>query len=190
MTMSRQPALFDNFLTSYLRDLERWMREWGISINVSKRTAILFAKACRRFPIPRPVRLFGEQIHWVEPPLFLGVTIDTRLTWTTHVDQVRKEAAQRMVVLALLLNSSSGLSIITGVVLYNQLIRPVMDYTCLIWTSAARTHVRKLQVLQSRCLRFATSAAWHTGNRKIYEDLGVPFFANHIRSHTERFDSK
>jgi len=52
MTMSRQPALFDNFLTSYLRDLERWMREWGISINVSKRTAILFAKACRRFPIP------------------------------------------------------------------------------------------------------------------------------------------
>lgn len=115
MTMSRQSALLDNFLTSYLRDLERWMREWKISSNVSKSTAMLFAKAYRHFPTPRPVHLFGEQIHWVETAPFLGVTLDTQLTWSTHVDQVRKEAAQRIAMLALLLNRSSGLSIITGV---------------------------------------------------------------------------
>jgi len=72
LSTSRQPALLDNFMASYLGDLERWMREWRISINVSKSTAMLFAKACRRIPTPRPVRLFGEQNHWVEPPFFLG----------------------------------------------------------------------------------------------------------------------
>jgi hypothetical protein len=94
-----------------------------------------------------------------------------------------------MGVLTLLLNRRSGLSIRTGVVLYKQLILPMMDYACPILKSAARIHVRKLQVLQSKCLRIATSAPWHIGNRKIHEDLGIPFLANHVRC-AERFDSE
>jgi hypothetical protein len=53
-----------------------------------------------------------------------------------------------------------------------------------------QTHVRKLQVLQSKCFRIATTASWYVVNRQIQEDLGVPFYADHIRFLTERFDSK
>jgi hypothetical protein len=49
---------------------------------------------------------------------------------------------------------------------------------------------QKLHVLQSRCLRIATNAPWYVGNRQIYEDLGIPFFADHVRALTESFDSK
>jgi 4-amino-4-deoxy-L-arabinose transferase-like glycosyltransferase len=66
----------------------------------------------------------------------------------------------------------------------------MMDYACPVWRSAARTHVRKLQVLQSKCLRIATSAPWYMSNRQIHEDLGAPFFAEHIRALTDSFDSK
>jgi hypothetical protein len=76
------------------------------------------------------------------------------------------------------------------VLLYKQLIRPMMDYACPIWRSAASSHVKKLQVLQSKCLRIATNAPWYVGNRQIHEDLGIPFFADHIRALTESFDSK
>jgi hypothetical protein len=89
-----------------------------------------------------------------------------------------------------LLNRRSGLSIKNGVLLYKQLIRPVMDYACPIWRSAAHTHVRKLQVLQSKCLRIATNAPWYVNNRQIHDDLGIPFFADHIGALTESFDSK
>jgi hypothetical protein len=50
-------------------------------------------------------------------------------------------------VLGLLLNRRSGLSVRNGVLLYKQLVRPMMD-------------------------------------------LGIPFFADHIRALTESFDSK
>jgi len=43
-----------------------------------------------------------------------------------------------------LLNKKSDLSVRNGVLLYKQLIRPMMDYACLAWRSAARTHVRRL----------------------------------------------
>ena len=78
-----------------------------------------------------------------------------------------------MGVLGPLLNSKSNLSVRNGVLLFKQLIRPMMDYACPAWRSAARSHVRRLQVLQSKCLRLVT--AWHVSNRQIHEDLGVPF---------------
>jgi len=81
---SRKPTLLVNYLDSYLNDLQRWLSEWRIVINVSKSTAIIFARAGRRFTQPRPVTLFGELIEWVETPRYLGDTLDTRLTWSPH----------------------------------------------------------------------------------------------------------
>jgi hypothetical protein len=45
-------------------------------------------------------------------------------------------------------------------------------------------------MLQSRWIRIATGAPWYVGKRQLHEDLGVPFFADHIRALTESFDSK
>jgi len=91
--------------------------------------------------------------------------------------------------LGTLLNRKCYLSIKMGVLLYKQLIRPVMDYACPAWKSAARTHVRRLQVLQSKCICLATSAPSYVSNRQIHEDLGVPLFVVHIRALTVSFDS-
>jgi hypothetical protein len=181
-------TLLVRYLEAYLADLEIWLRKWRIAINVSKSTAMLFTQ--RHIQNPRPVLLFGEPIVWVDTACYLGVTLDKRLTWSSHIDQVRKKASRRLGVLGSLLNRRSGLSIRNGILLYRQLIRPMMDSACPIWRSAARSHIRKLQVLQSKCLCIATGAPWYISNRQIHEDLGVPFFADHIRALTESFDSK
>jgi len=55
-----------------------------------------------------------------------------------------------------LLNRKSDLSVRNGVLVHKHLIRPVMDYACPTWRSAARIHGRRLHVLQSKCLRLAT----------------------------------
>ena len=89
-----------------------------------------------------------------------------------------------------LLNSKSDLSIRKGFLLYKQLIRPMMDYSFPGWRSAAHSHVRRLQLLQSKCLRLATCAPWYVSNRQMHEDLCVPFFADHIRALSVSFDYK
>jgi hypothetical protein len=85
------------------------------------------------------------------------------------------------------LNRNSDLSVRNGVLLYEQFIRPMMDYA---YRSAARSHVRKMQVLQSKCLRLATAAPWYVSYRQIHEDLGVLLFADPVRALTASFDSK
>jgi len=125
---------------------------------VSKSTAIIFARAGRRFIQPRPVTLLGEPIEWFDTIRYLGLTLDKGLTWSPHIDQVRKKTAQRMGMLGPVLNSKSDLSIRNGVMLYKQLIRPMMDYACPAWRSAARSPIPRLQMLQSNCPRLAADA--------------------------------
>jgi len=73
-----------------------WLSEWRIVINVSQTTAIIFARAGRRFIQLRPVTVFGEPIQWVDATRYLEVTLDKGLTCSPHIDQVRKKTAQRM----------------------------------------------------------------------------------------------
>jgi len=89
-----------------------------------------------------------------------------------------------------LLNRKSDSSVRNGVLLYRQLIHPVMDYACPAWKSAALSHVRRLHVMQSKCLRLAIGVPWYVRKTQIHGGLGVLLFADHIRALTASFDSK
>jgi hypothetical protein len=98
----------------------------------------------------------------------------------SNCHQILLDLGKRLGILGSLLNRS-GLSIRNGVLLYKQLIRPMMDYACPVWSSAS-SHIKKLQVLHSKCLRIANNAPWYICNRQIHDDLGVPYFSDHITS--------
>jgi hypothetical protein len=55
--MSAKPTLLVRYLESYFNELQRWLSEWRITINVSKSTAVFFARARRRFIQPRPATI-------------------------------------------------------------------------------------------------------------------------------------
>ena len=131
----------------------------------------------------------GNQSNGSKQLVIWRVTLDKRVNWPPHIDQVRKKTAQMTGMLGPLL-SRSDLSVRNAVLLCKRLIRRTMDYACPAWRSAARTHVWRPQVLQSKCLRLATNAPWYVSYRQIHEDLGVPLFADHVRALTATFDSR
>ena len=95
ISTSRKSTLLVSYLVSYLSELQRCLSEWKIAINISKSTAITFAHARWRFIQPTPTTLFGETIKWVGTIRYLGLSLDTRITWSPHIEQVRKRAAQK-----------------------------------------------------------------------------------------------
>jgi hypothetical protein len=84
---SRKSALPIRYLETYLSDLEPWLREWRIAINVPSSNSMLFAKAAWRIPRPRPVQFLGQPIEWVDTAHYLGVTLDSRLTSSHRTSQ-------------------------------------------------------------------------------------------------------
>jgi hypothetical protein len=107
-----------------------------------------------------------------------------------HVKYVEKKRAQRLGVTDTFLNRKAGPSFINGLLLYQQLIRSMVHHACSILRSAACSHVWKLQVLISKCLRIANNPPLYIDNRQIHESLWIPSFAEHIRALTESLEPK
>ena len=113
---SHKPTLLISYMEAHLSNLQMWLSECRIAINVSKSSAIIFARTGRRFIQPQPVTLFGEPIKCVDTTPYLWVTLDKRLTWSPHINQVRR-IAQSLGLLGPLLNRRSDLTIRNGVLL-------------------------------------------------------------------------
>jgi hypothetical protein len=175
----RSPSLLVCYLEAYLGRPGTGLEDCH---DVSESTALPFLKATRCIQTLKAVHFLGQPIHWVQTTCYLEVTLGTQLTSSAHIKQVGKKAAQKLVMLGPLLDRRSGLSVRNGALLCRQLVRPMMDYACPIWRSAARSHVRRLQVLQSKCLRTAIKAPSYVPNRQIHEDLGISQFADQIRA--------
>jgi hypothetical protein len=187
---SHSPSLLVSYLETCLSQLERWLQDWRSAINVWMSTTVLFVKIARSMQIPSPLSFSESQYSGSKQHGILGWPLVHSLPgWYTPTRYERRQLSDWVGMLDLL-NRRSCVSITNGVLLYKQLICPVVDYSCLIWTSAACSHVRKLHMLQSKCLCIATNAPWYFGKRKIHKDLGIPLFADHIRALTESLDSK
>jgi len=112
----------------------------------------------------------GSQSNGSIPPIIMGWPLIHGSPGQLY--QLRKKPVQRLGALEPLLNRS-GLSIRNRILLYKQLLRPVMEYADTVWWSTSQFHIRKLQVLQSKCLQIATNACWYIGTKQIHDDVGV-----------------
>ena len=183
---SRKPTLLVSYLEPYLTDLQWWLSEWRIAINVSKSTAIIFARAGRHFIQRWSVTLLGILSNGSKKTRYLRVTFDTWHLVASHRSGYEEGCSH--VGSCLLLNRKTDISVRNGVFLYKQLIRPIMYYARLSQRSAARTRVRRLQVSQSKCPRLANGALWYVSKKEIHKDLSVPLFADHVRALIASFE--
>ena len=148
-----------------------------------KSTALLFTH--RRIQNPHPVLLFAEPIvRLIQLPICVWPLING---WPVRLTSTRFGKKSSRGWGCWVLSWTGGAAFPSGMV---HCCTGSSFVPCPVWKLAAWSHVRKLQVLQSNRLRTATGAPWYITNRQIHEDLGVPFFADHIRALTESFNSK
>nr|CAD7451893.1 unnamed protein product [Timema tahoe] len=178
--------LVERQLQTHLTQLEGWLTTWRTSINVEKSTAVLFTWK-RKFYMPAPLRLFGEQIRWADSVKYLVLTLDSKLTGRLHCTERLNKARQRLGVLGQLLNRRSALSTRNGLTLYKQLLRPILDYVCPTWGHLADMFMRRMQAFHSKCLRIIVDAPSYVRNVTLHRDLDMPTIKDHFRKLAQSF---
>jgi len=86
-------------------------------------------------------------ISLVRQVKYLGLIIDSKLTWKEHVENIILKVSRSLYMLnklKFILNTKTLLS------LYYALIYPYLNYCCMIWGNAAPYHINKLQSKQKR----------------------------------------
>ncbi|KAI8427039.1 hypothetical protein MSG28_014680 [Choristoneura fumiferana] len=190
---SRDPELISKRLQKAITTLGNWFRLWRIEVNPAKSSAILFTRKIRidLTSLITPIRLFDSPIPWTKKVKYLGVTLDSRMTFRPHIKLVRDRAAFIMGRLYPMLNKSSKLSFRNKLTIYKTCIRPVFSYASVVFAHAAsQTSLHSLQVIQNRFLRRAIGAQWYERNVDLHWDADIPSVAQFMKQTSRRyFDS-
>ena len=100
----------------HLLALESWLRKWRIKINIEKTVQITFT--LHRRPT-RPIYMNGRQIPQSRIVRYLGLKLDSRLTWSDHIKTKRQVLNHRLKTLYRLLCPRSPLSLRLKLLLYS-----------------------------------------------------------------------
>ncbi|GFW80266.1 RNA-directed DNA polymerase from mobile element jockey [Trichonephila clavipes] len=163
-------------MQNFLDKLQDWLTQWRIAINVDKSQAIIF----RKWGVIDPsfqLTLFEDNIQWVSVVRYLGLHMDSRLTYKKHIDYLSEKFWGRIHLAISLVGRNSPLSLENKVILYKQVLRPIITYASPVWGAAAATHMKKIQVIQNKILRLITNAPWYKRLRRWHLKIliSVPF---------------
>ena len=87
-------------------------------------------------------------------PKVLGLTLDPKLTYNAHIQNIATHAQKPLQVIKALTGTTWGKQKETLVATYKAVMRPTLEYASSIWSPmASPTSINKLQVMQNAALR-------------------------------------
>ncbi len=135
-------------LTSDMDSVAKWLRSNKLTLNVDKTKCMLFGtptmlKASGRLALQHG----GRVIEQVSDFKYLGVVLDSELSFSAHVGGLAKKISSRLGVLG---RVRKFLPQDLRVMLYNTLVLPHFDYASVVWSNTHAKFTDRLVSLQAR----------------------------------------
>lgn len=133
----------EKLLNKYLQKLEEWLRLWRLSINANKCQYILFTKNTKDNRFMLDLKLFNENIPRVQSLKFLGITLDSRMSFNKCVEETYDKCLSRLRIIKILSHKSWKLEQKTLINIYKSLIRTIIDYVAIVFPVFCETNKKK-----------------------------------------------
>jgi hypothetical protein len=111
--------------------------------------------------IPSEYILKGIKLSIDKTTKYLGVDLDSELSWRHHYDRVTKKANNMLGFLRRNLRNTSQQ---TKTNAYIALVRSSVEYCCTVWSPHYGTHKYQLEMVQRRAARFITNRFHNTSS--------------------------
>ena len=98
----------------------------------------------------------------------LEVVIDSNLSWNLHIDYLIKKTNSRI---CLLKRAKAHLTFACRKMLYNALIKPILEYCCSVWGNCTVDNLQRVLRLQKRCAMLILDADTHENSVKLFNKL-------------------
>ena len=174
-------------LQIYLNVAQDWYKKWRIKINEDKSTHVTFTLRKETCP---SVYLNGKVIPRNDSVKYLGMHLDRRLTWRTHIWTKRKQLNLKFKKMYWLLGKNSKLTVDNKLLIYKSILKPVWTYGIQLWGTTSNSNVEILERFQSKALRSIVNAPWFVPNELIQKDLQIPSVKEEISSFHNRYKDR
>ncbi|CAJ1069817.1 hypothetical protein Bbelb_118400 [Xyrichtys novacula] len=147
VTSSNAPEVTAS-LNKDLENLRKWADACKVTFEPSKCKAIILSK--KRNPSRSDLFFGTTKITLSEQMEVLGLSIDSKLTWTSHLSNICRRAGQRLGALRKLANKLDAKGRAN---IYKTQVRNIMEYSCLAWMNASPTTLRQLDLIQKNAIK-------------------------------------
>ncbi|MEE9605315.1 MAG: reverse transcriptase domain-containing protein [Candidatus Scalindua sp.] len=152
-----------------LNEISAWCNKWGFKVSTIKSVVLPFSRS----PENVNLELNNELLNSVTHFKFLGVVFDSKLCWNKHIEYIHQKCLKRINILKCVSGTSWGANKQTLVILYKSLIRSVLEYGSVVYDSASPSLLKKLDIVQNRCLRISCGAVSFTKTSCLEVECGI-----------------
>ena len=156
-------------LQKSINAVSRWALNNGFKFSTTKTVAVRFTKSRRQEMVPNLI-LNGELLPYKDEVKFLGLTFDKKLTWSSHINNLKCKVRKSLDILKVVSNSDWGADKKSLLHLYDALCRSKLDYGCQIYSSACKTKLKDLDTVHNMGLRICSGAFRTSPIESIYVD--------------------
>ena len=140
-------------LNKELKKLFQWLCVNRLSLNIKKTNFVIFHPFNKRVDETITLTIHKKAISEEKYVKYLGVLIDSSLTWKHHIANIAKKVSRSIGVMYKI-RSLVNITILKNI--YYSLIYSHLLYAIQAWGSAFETHKSKLVVLQKKAIRMIT----------------------------------
>ena len=153
--------------------ISAWGKQWKMTFNAIKSLAILFSTKHNK-PDHPPLLLGNSVIPEGTSHTHLGITLSSNLKWDAHITRIVEKARKR---LSLLHRLKFRFSRNTLIRLYKSMVRPILEYGCIIFDNCSQTLSDSLESVQYEAARICLGAYKRTPRHLMLKELGWPTLA-------------
>ena len=148
--------------------------DWSIANRLTINTDKTFFNLITNIPYPNELspqlKINNEEITRNPANLFLGVTIDEKIKFNLHINQISKKVSKSIGILNKL---KYYLTASTMRNLYFTLVHPYLSYCNLVWGNTYTTHLTPLILLQKKAIRIINNAAFDAHTNELFYSSGI-----------------
>ncbi|XP_064622623.1 uncharacterized protein LOC135484859 [Lineus longissimus] len=133
--------------------------------------SILFSLSTKKEEIN--LHMGTQPIPQVESTVFLGGTIDKRLTWNPHIQAIQEKAIKKLSLMKKLAGTTWGATTKILRQVYIGAVRPIMEYASATWVTASDTTKAKLDKVQNMGLRIILGGMRSTPIRDMEKTAAI-----------------
>ena len=112
----------------------------------------------------------NQIVSRVESTKFLGVIIDSALTWKDHINYIKTKIAKGI---GIICKGRKHFNTSTLLTLYYSFIYPYLTYCVEVWGNTSNCYLNSLSKLQKRAIRIITSANYRAHTDPLFNKLKI-----------------
>lgn len=150
-------------ITSEMCKMKMWFDRNKLSINLSKTKFILFSNCNKNTQVQ--IQIDGVGIERVNENKFLGVIIDDKINWKSHIKHVHSKLSRSISVLSKARHILDHKSLH---ILYCSLILPYLHYCAEVWGNTYKCSIQSLFILQKRAIRIIHNTGYREHTNLLF----------------------